>query len=129
MIRAAMEGVALGLRQAFDRLRPLTQMESEMVVVGGGSRSGLWRQILADALGTSVVKTSVDQQAAALGAAALAAVGTGLWRDFARIDALHRVESRCEPVPNNCAHYDQLVPIYGRAAAELATLGTMLAAI
>ena len=55
-----------------------------MVVVGGGSRSPLWRQILADALQVDIVKTNVGQEAGALGAAAVAAVAAGLWDDFSR---------------------------------------------
>jgi glycerol kinase len=37
-----------------------------------------------------IVKTNIDKQTAALGAAALAAVGTNLWSDFKRIDKIHQ---------------------------------------
>lgn len=57
-----------------------------MAIVGGDSRSPLWRRICADVYGVPVVKTSVDQQAAALGAAAVAAVGVGRWKDFRTVD-------------------------------------------
>ncbi len=92
MIRAAMEGIALELRIALDALRQMGTFESEMLVVGGGSHSKLWREILADVYEMNIVKTTIDQQAAALGAAACAAVGTGLWKDFSIIDRLHQVE-------------------------------------
>ena len=46
--RSAMEGVAFGLRVALDELRRLTRVADEMTVVGGISRSKLWRQMLAD---------------------------------------------------------------------------------
>jgi xylulokinase len=91
LIRAAMEGIALGLRQALDVLRTLTCLSGEMVIVGGGSRATLWRQICADVYDIEIVKTNIDQQAAALGAMAVAAVGTGMWPDFSRIDDIHRV--------------------------------------
>ena len=61
-------------------------MSGEMVVVGGGSRSTLWRQILADCLEVDIVKTNVGQEAGSLGAAAVAAVACGLWSDFSRVD-------------------------------------------
>ncbi len=82
MIRAAMEGISMELRIALDALRKMDTFESEMLVVGGGSHSKLWRQILADVYEMNIVKTTIDQQAAALGAAACAAVGTGIWDDF-----------------------------------------------
>ncbi len=127
LIRASMEGVAMGLRMALDELRSLTPLGSEMTVVGGGSRSGLWRQILADVYDLDIVKTSVDQHAAALGAAAVAAVGTGLWEDFDRIDEVHELEGRSRPEASNRRIYDLLQPIYVMASSMQARLGKELA--
>lgn len=127
VIRAAMEGAALGLRVALDALRPLVQLRDEMILVGGGSRSTLWRQILADVFHLRIVKTNIDQQAAALGAAALAAVGAGLWDGFDRISELHRVESIAEPIAANGMIYDQRLPAYCQATRDLAKLGDMMA--
>ena len=70
-----------------------------MLVVGGGSRSPLWRRIYADVLNLTVIKSNIDQQAAALGAAALAAVGVGLWPDFEIIDRIHHIEDITAPDP------------------------------
>ena len=67
----------LNLRLVLDELRRLGKVGSDMVVVGGGSRSPLWRQILADALQVNIVKTNVGQEAGSLGAAAVAAVAAG----------------------------------------------------
>ncbi len=77
----------------------------------------------------TVVKTSVDQEAAALGAAALAAVGTGVWPDFGRIDQLHHIERVSHPIPQNVAIYEQLLPIFIKAAHYQAELGDMLAGL
>src|SRR5262249_50949509 len=71
LLRAAMEGVAMEMRLALDQLRKKMTLSDEMLVVGGGVRSRLWRQIYADVYRMRIVKTNVDQQAAALGAAAL----------------------------------------------------------
>ena len=97
IVRATLEGIALNLRLVLDQLRRLGQVGREMVVVGGGSRSPLWRQILADTLQIDIVKTNVGQEAGALGAAAVAAVAVGLWDDFDRVDELHHVESVTRP--------------------------------
>ena len=126
VIRAAMEGIAMGLRLVLDQLRALTRLSDEILMVGGGSRSELWRQICADAYNTSVVKTSVDQQAAALGAAALAAVGAGLWPDFGKIDEIHQFEDVATPIPAHNVVYETLLPVFARAARHQAELGDML---
>jgi xylulokinase len=123
VIRAALEGVALELRIALDALRKLAPIRGEMLVVGGGSRSRLWRQIFADAFNMRIVKTNVDQSAAALGAAALAAVGLGLWPDFSRIDRIHRVEEVTDPIPANVAVYERMLPLFRLAGEYLARIG------
>jgi xylulokinase len=128
MFRAAMEGVTLGLRLCLDELRRLTPLADEMLIVGGGAKNALWRQIYADGYGMRVVKSNVDQQAAALGAAAVAAVGVGLWENFDRIDLLHETEELVEPIAENARRYDRLVPIFKKAADDQADLGDLIAA-
>ena len=127
LIRATMEGIAMGLRLALDVLCALSPVSEEILVVGGGSRSALWRQILADVLDVRIVKTNIDRQAAALGAAALAAVGAGHWSDFSRIDEIHRVERTAEPLPALRGVYDRLIAAYDKACDYCADLGDMLA--
>jgi xylulokinase len=126
VIRAAMEGVAMALRVALDALRGLTDISGEMVVVGGGSRSELWRQIHADLYNMEVVKTNIDEQAAALGAAAVAAVGTGMWDGFGKIDEIHEVESTARPLSENREVYEKLLPVFVRASQFQSELGDML---
>jgi xylulokinase len=122
-----MEGITLGMRLCLDELRRLTPLADEMLIVGGGAKNALWRQIYADGYGMRVVKSNVDQQAAALGAAAVAAVGTGLWKDFDRIDSLHEVEQLVEPIPENARRYDRLIPLFKKAAENLSDLGDLIA--
>ena len=96
LVRAGMEGIALNLGAVLAVLRRFVPLADEMLMVGGGSKSPLWRQIFADVYGMDIVKTNIDQEAASLGAAAVAAVGAGLWKDFAPVDAVHRVVERGE---------------------------------
>lgn len=126
VIRATLEGIALNLRMVLDELRRLGELGSEMVVVGGASRSGLWRQILADALQVDIVKTNVGQDAGSLGAAAVAAVACGLWDDFQPVDDVHRVESVSHPDPENASVYDRLLPIFRQASLDQAHIGDLL---
>ena len=129
LVRAAMEGIALNLRLRLDILRKYVQIEDEILLVGGGSKSRLYRRIFADAYNTTVLKTNVDQDAAALGAAALAAVGCGYWPDFSRIDAIHQVVEVMTPDPENTRVYEKLLPIFDAAADYQSKLGAMLHAI
>jgi xylulokinase len=110
-----------------DELRRLCHISDELVAVGGGSKSRLWRQIFADAMGIRVVKTNIGQEAGSLGAAAVAAVGAGLWDSYERIDEVHLVEAVAEPDADNGAAYDKLLPVFRRACQTQAELGDMLA--
>jgi xylulokinase len=129
VIRAAMEGIALNLRLVLDELRKLCIIRDEMVAVGGMSRSALWRQILADAMDIRIVKTTVDQQAGSLGAAAVAAVGSGLWPDFGRIEQLHEVRHVASPASPGRDIYRQLLPVFRQVCRDQARLGEMLSAL
>lgn len=76
--RAAMEGVAFAARWAFEALEASAGRRIEVANIGGGgSRSDVWCQIRADALGFALRRAAVPD-AAALGAAILAGVGTGV---------------------------------------------------
>jgi len=119
----------MALRLALDKLRKLTRISDEIVMVDGGSRSAFWWQIFSDVYNMKVIKTNIDQQAAALGAAATIAVGLGWWKDFSVIDSIHQIENEILPDPKNKAVYERLLPIFLKAASNQADLGDMLAKI
>jgi xylulokinase len=123
MARAAMEGIAFSLRMALDRLRAMTPIGPEMIAVGGGAQNAFWRQIYADVFGLRVIKTGIDKSAAALGAAALALVATGIWPDATPLRSLHVEQARTEPDPEHQRIYEGLMEGYRMAAAALASLG------
>lgn len=129
VIRAAMEGVAMEMRVALDELHQKMTLPAEIVVVGGGSRSRLWRQIYADIYKMRIIKTNVDQQAAALGAAALAAVGAGFWKDYRIIDEIHHVVDVTEPILENVAFYERMMPVFYKAGHCLAEIGDAVTAL
>jgi xylulokinase len=129
VVRATLEGIAMNLRLVLDELRRLGETGGEMVVVGGGSRSSLWRQILADTLQVDIIQTNIGQEAGALGAAAVAAVAVGLWDDFSRVNQVHQVESVQRPDPDNARVYERLLPVFRQASVDQARLGDALAAV
>lgn len=66
LCRAAMEGATLGLRYGLDVLRRQGVVASEIRLVGGGAKSRIWRQIVADAFGCPVV-CPASSEAGAMG--------------------------------------------------------------
>jgi xylulokinase len=77
LTRAVLEGVAFGLRDGLDLMIASGMVRPDQVrASGGGTRSSLWRQILADVLDAEIA-TVPTEEGAAYGAALLAAVGAG----------------------------------------------------
>ncbi len=77
--RALLEGIALEQRLCLDGMQTATgEALEEIVLMGGGSKSDLWCQILADVLGLPLVRAETSE-ATALGAAMIAAVGSGFY--------------------------------------------------
>ena len=126
MARASMEGIALNLGAVLEVLRRFVPLSGEMLMVGGGSKSRLWRQIFADVYRMDCLKTNVDQEAATLGAAAVAAVGAGLWSGFEKVDEAHGVESIEKPIAGNVETYRKLAPAFERMRTNEAALGDLL---
>ena len=62
--RSAMEGVTLGMNFGLRRLAELGVKPSQIRVTGGGAKSKLWRQIMADIFNAEVVTTQVSEGAA-----------------------------------------------------------------
>ncbi|MCP4358154.1 MAG: xylulokinase [Chloroflexi bacterium] len=85
MTRAVLEGVAFGLRDSFELMQNAGLTEIKQVrVSGGGAKSPLWRQILADVFNTELVTVNTTE-GAAYGAALLASVGAGIQTDLLTI--------------------------------------------
>ncbi|MBT8165214.1 MAG: xylulokinase [Acidimicrobiia bacterium] len=97
LVRAVLEGVAFGLRDSLDLIRGTGVAVDQVRASGGGTRSVLWRQIMADILEAEVV-TLGTAEGAAYGAAVLAAVGAG-WHDSVEeaTDSWVQLSDRTEP--------------------------------
>lgn len=120
LIRSAMEGIALALRVSLDYMKEMAELGDEILFVGGGAKSPLWLDIFADVYEMKVIKTDVGQEAGSLGAAALAAVGCGMWNDFSPIDAVHITEEIHTPVKEHIEEYNKILGVYKRASSYLA---------
>ncbi|HWP44639.1 MAG TPA: xylulokinase [Blastocatellia bacterium] len=81
LTRAVLEGVAFGLKDSFTLIQGAGLGSIDQVrVSGGGAKSLLWRQIMADILGVELVTVN-STEGAAYGAALLAGVGCRVWPD------------------------------------------------
>ncbi len=105
LVRAAMEGIAMSLGRALRLLEQHVPAVEEVLLAGGGAQHPAWNQIYADVFGRPVVRTSVGQQAAALGAAAIALVGCEAWSDLTVADEAHVLAERLEPDPDAITDY------------------------
>ena len=126
MARAVLEGVSMKLAAGLDQLRALSNVSGEMLLVGGGSRGELWRQILADVYQMDVFVSAIGQNAGALGAAAVAALGCGMWSDCDRIDALHAQCEYVHPISENVMKYEKLKVLFDQIAHYNAEIGERL---
>ena len=78
LARAVMEGIAFNLEQVKHVVEGMGAHPEVFRLCGGGARSGLWRQMLADIVGVRIQQTRTDE-GPAFGAAILAGVGAGGW--------------------------------------------------
>ncbi len=130
LTRAVLEGVGFGLRDSFELLHqvgvgPLHQVR----VSGGGARSPLWRQILAEILNRELVTVNTTE-GAAFGAALLAGVGAGIWPDVADACAQTiRVTGSTQPDPARAAQYSTIYEHYRTLYPTLQTTFTRLATL
>lgn len=123
--RAVFEGIAMHLRLASAALERTGRLGNRLLVVGGGAKGAFNRQIYADVFGKEVAVSQVQQGAASLGAAALAAVGCGLWNSFAPLRALHRDVTVSYPDMCNHTKYDRIMPLYIRFCDACSDLGDL----
>jgi xylulokinase len=131
LARAVMEGVAFGLRDCLALVRSLRLPIEEVRLTGGGARSPVWRQIVADVLGVPIVALATEE-GPAHGAALLAGVGAGLWSDVPEAcRAAVRTVKGASPQPRARPVYDALYghyrELYPKLKGSFAALGTLAA--
>jgi sugar (pentulose or hexulose) kinase len=107
--RAILEGIAYEHRLTMEGVARATgQPIDEFILMGGGSRSPLWCQIVADINGKKVTRASTTE-ATNLGAAILAAAAAGWYRSVRdAANAMTSTEQSFEPHEKTHAKYDAL---------------------
>ncbi len=128
LVRAVMEGVALSQRHNLMVLREMGITPSELKACGGGASSPLWRQMLADTMGCAV-RTMESKEGPALGAAILAGVAAGIYKD-AREGCRRCVRASTTasvPNPTEVARYNEVFSVYKALYPALRAPFSMLA--
>jgi xylulokinase len=113
MFRALMEGIAFEQRLAFEAMEArLEQPIETLLATGGGSRSALWRQIVADVTRTPVVACR-EAETTSLGAGIHAAAASG-WHGslLEAAEAMTGEGAVHTPTESTAARYDDLFAVY-----------------
>jgi xylulokinase len=112
MTQAVLEGVAFSLRDVLTRIRALGKDVSTARIIGGGAKSVLWCQIVADVLNVTVQKIH-SSEGPALGAAILAMVGAGAYATVEEACAkLIKTTKTFTPNAKAAEGYDKQYKIY-----------------
>ena len=112
MARAVLEGVAFNLRIILDVLLSQGAQVQSMRLIGGGGKSLVWRQILADVFNLPLLVVNLPAAATAMGAALAGGIGVGIFPDYSVIRDLVPVSEDAEPDPMTRARYDALYDIF-----------------
>jgi glycerol kinase len=97
LARASVESIAYQIRDVFEAMCDDAGAPSVLLADGGASQNDALMQFQADILGVPVVRAS-SPDVSALGAAWLAGLAVGIWRDIDTLSQLPRATSRFEPV-------------------------------
>jgi xylulokinase len=104
MIRAVLEGIAFMIRKNLEVMGGSRNIEKTLRVFGGGAKSALWCQIIAEISGCRT-ETVFSPETASVGAAILAGLGSGLFADPGEARKKIAVGATFEPDEKNMAAY------------------------
>lgn len=119
LLRAVMEGVSYSLNDCNQLLKEMGVNVTQMMACGGGGKSPVWRQMLAD-LYQCTVKTVKQAEGPALGAAILAGVGCGIYSSVEEACAsLISEKSSTEPIEEHVKVYEAYHQLYQKLYQSL----------
>ncbi len=112
-IRAIMEGVAFSQLDCFSLMKELNINTDQIILSGGGSRSHIWRQIIADILKKKVITLKIDESPS-FGAAIIAGKGSNVFPDFKYVSdkIINNIDEENYPIDKNVKQYKKTYKIY-----------------
>lgn len=111
LLRSVLEGITMNLSIILEILRKQVKID-EMMVIGGGAKGAVWRQIMADIYNAKVIVPNVLEEAGSMGAAVTGGVGVGLYKDFNVIHNFIEVNHVHTPDPVAVAAYQPVKEIF-----------------
>ncbi|MEM2961238.1 MAG: FGGY-family carbohydrate kinase, partial [Candidatus Bathyarchaeia archaeon] len=119
LIRAIMEGVAYNLQWIMDQIEHESRVRvSSLRAIGGGFQSKIWAQIISDIMRKKIEVVKWPQQAGAIGAALIAALGVGVFKKFDDLDRLSPVIFTATPKKEHRRTYTRMSSDYRRIYTE-----------
>ncbi|MBB6731311.1 gluconokinase [Cohnella zeiphila] len=118
MIRAALEGVVYNLYTVLLAMQEQTGVPRRIKATGGFARSPLWRQMIADIMGQSVVVPE-SYESSCLGAVVLGKLAFGEKDAFEQVAGMVGTTHEHVPNPEASAVYRELLPIFVRLSRRL----------
>ncbi len=110
-IRSVMEGVSFGLRDSLELIKEKGIKIDEVRVIGGGAKSEVWQQMLADILREEISLINIEE-GPAFGAALIAGVGVGEYNNFAETEEIIKVKRRISPDKKISKSYNKFYEIF-----------------
>jgi xylulokinase len=112
LIRSVLEGVAFSLKDCLDIIQEQGLRLEQVRATGGGAKSPVWRQIIADILGVELVTTNATE-GPAFGAALLAGVASGVYRSVQQAcEQTVRIVERTMPQASTAEAYKEAYATY-----------------
>lgn len=109
--RAILEGIAYGFQHHLAVLEERNLRAGKARVTNGGARSALWKQVTADVLGIPLEEVA-NHPGSSLGAAFVAGMGNGQFKEWGEIERFIRVSSVVRPAPKAHERYRELFQVY-----------------
>lgn len=120
VIRSVLEGVSFALKDIMEEFEKLSgQSNDELYLVGGGGKSDLWRQILANVMNKKIVCPLIGLETASFGTAVIVGVGIGLYKDFSIRQELQIKYKVAEPDKDMAGVYKKHYEAFCRANDDL----------
>lgn len=111
-VRSVMEGVTYGLNDSLELIKEQGVEVNEIRAIGGGARSLVWQQIMADIFGQEISLLNVEE-GPAFGAALIAGVGVGTYSNFEEAEeGIIKVVKTIPPRNENIDTYREYYSIY-----------------
>ena len=121
MLRSVLEGVGYNLKVILDIFMEQITAE-EITVIGGGAKSAVWPQILADIWRKRLSVPLYLEEATAMGAAVCGGVGVGAFKDFSAVKRFIKPDRTVCPRAEYAETYEDMYRIFNRSYDQLVSV-------